>query len=88
MEYRCNTCNRVYSSYQSLWNHNRIKHSSQTANITQNTTNVTQNTTKLNKNSLCIYCNKYFSRNDSLKRHQLKCCKKSEDNLYKQQFRN
>ncbi len=86
MEHRCNTCNKVYSSYQSLWNHNKNIHTSQTSNITQTTTNVTQNTTKLSKNSLCIYCNKCFSRNDSLKRHQLKCCKKLEDNLYKQQI--
>ncbi len=28
------------------------------------------------------YCNKCFSRNDSLKWNQLKCCKKLEDNLY------
>jgi hypothetical protein len=86
MEYRCKVCEKVYASYQSLWNHNRKIHTPITANITQNTTNVTQNTTKLNKNSLCIYCNKCFSRNDSLKRHQLKCCKKYEDNLYKQQI--
>ena len=70
MEYRCKVCEKVYASYQSLWNHNRKIHTPITANITQNTTNVTQNTTKLNKNSLCIYCNKCFSRNDSLKRHQ------------------
>lgn len=42
--------------------------------------------TKLNKNSLCIYCNKCFSRNDSLKQHQLKCNKKIEDDLYKKQI--
>ena len=86
MEYRCKVCEKVYASYQSLWNHNRKIHTPITANITQNTTNVTQNTTKLNKNSLCIYCNKCFSRNDSLKRHQLKCNKKIEDDLYKKQI--
>ena len=86
MEHRCNVCNKVYASYQSLWNHNKIKHNTITANITQNTANITQNTAKINKNSLCIYCNKCFSRNDSLKRHQLKCYKKIEDNLYKQQI--
>ena len=86
MGHRCNVCNKVYASYQSLWNHNKIKHNTITANNTQNTANITQNTAKINKNSLCIYCNKCFSRNDSLKRHQLKCYKKIEDNLYKQQI--
>ena len=86
MEHICNVCNKVYASYQSLWNHNKIKHNTITANNTQNTANITQNTAKINKNSLCIYCNKCFSRNDSLKRHQLKCYKKIEDNLYKQQI--
>jgi len=84
--YKCNICKSNYSSYQSLWNHNHIKHTTETSNITQTTTNVTQNTIKLNKNSLCIYCNKCFSRNDSLKRHQLKCNKKIEDDLYKKQI--
>ena len=84
--YKCEICKSNYASYQSLWNHNKIKHNTITANITQNTANITQNTAKINKNSLCIYCNKCFSRNDSLKRHQLKCYKKIEDNLYKQQI--
>ena len=67
MEHICNVCNKVYSSYNSLWNHNKRFH--------------TQNTT-----ILCIYCNKCFSRNDNLKRHQLKCYKKIENELYKQQI--
>jgi hypothetical protein len=67
MEHICNVCNKVYSSYNSLWNHNKRVH--------------TQNTT-----ILCIYCNKCFSRNDNLKRHQLKCYKKIENELYKQQI--
>jgi uncharacterized Zn-finger protein len=74
MKHICNVCNKVYSSYNSLWNHNKKFH-------TQNTTKITQNTA-----FLCIYCNKCFSRNDSLKRHEQKCYKKIEDELYKQQI--
>ena len=90
MEYKCEICIKLYSSYQSLWNHNNKYHNYNTTNITQNTTNITQNTTKLHKNISCIYCNKLYSRNDSLKRH-LKMCeeknrKEKKDNFYKQQI--
>jgi hypothetical protein len=34
----------------------------------------------------CDICKIIFSRSDNLKRHRLKCCKKYEDNLYKQQI--
>ncbi len=29
MEYRCNICNKDYSSYQSLWIHNKKYHTDQ-----------------------------------------------------------
>jgi len=89
MEHICNVCNKVYSSYNSLWNHNKKFHTQNTTKITQNTTKITQNTTKITQNTafLCIYCNKCFSRNDNLKRHEQKCYKKIEDELYKQQIK-
>jgi len=30
MEYRCNICNKTYSSYQSLWIHNKKFHNPKT----------------------------------------------------------
>lgn len=90
MDYKCNICNKLYSSYQSLWNHNNRFHYDDTTKTPQNTTKTPQITTKLHKNISCIYCNKYYSRNDSMKRH-LKSCnvkisKEIEDNFYKQQI--
>lgn len=57
---------------------------------TQNTTKSPHNTTNLHKNISCIYCNKLYSRNDSLKRHLKSCDEKTrkeiEDNFYRQQI--
>ena len=91
MEHRCNTCNKVYSSYQSLWNHNKNIHTlSTTAKPPEVLTNPpnyssTNGSCKIDKLT-CDICKIIFSRSDNLKRHRLKCCKKSEDNLYKQQI--
>ena len=78
---KCSICNKKYSSYKSLWNHNKKFHinnknvttilphtASQTTTLT---THVSQNTTQ-NKNQ-CTYCNKILSRHDSLMRHQKIC---------------
>lgn len=90
MDYQCKLCIKLYSSYQSLWNHNKKFHNYNIANITQTTTNITQNTTNLHKNIPCKFCNKYYSRNDSLKRHLRSCDEKirkdKETELYKQQI--
>ena len=77
MEYICNICNKQYSSYQSLWIHNKRIHQ----HITQNPTKTHNNTTKThNKTTIkpqnnyeCYFCKKVLSRQDSLRRHQTKC---------------
>ena len=91
MEHSCNVCNKVYASYQSLWNHNKIKHTHKT---TQNPPEVLSNPPNSSSKNVsckidkltCDICKIIFSRSDNLKRHQLKCYKKIEDNLYKQQI--
>ena len=30
MDYKCNTCNRLYASYKSLWKHNKNIHTYKT----------------------------------------------------------
>jgi hypothetical protein len=67
-EYKCKICEKEYKSYQSLWNHNKIKHNNN-PQIPTIIHNLPQNPTQ-NK---CIRCNKIFSRLDSLKRHQTTC---------------
>ena len=95
MEHRCNTCNKVYSSYQSLWNHNKNIHIS---DVIQNNPKVASESSKSNpiinnntltrstNNHMCKYCNKVFKYKQGKWKHEQKCCKKLEDNLYKQQI--
>jgi hypothetical protein len=78
--YTCKTCNKKYSCYKSLWNHNKKFHnndSTKITQITQKSTNIPQKTTK-NDEATCDFCHKTFSRNDSLKRHKQKCKKKTD----------
>ncbi len=85
MEYICNICIKQYSSYQSLWIHNKKYHnktpqksSSDPQKSSQNTCNysLTQLPNEDKNNKLtCGYCKKIFSRIDNLKRHQIKCDK-------------
>jgi len=91
MEYRCKVCDKVYASYQSLWNHNRKIHTLSTTakppNVLTNPPNssLKNGSCKIDKLT-CDICKIIFSRSDNLKRHRLKCSKKYEDNLYKQQI--
>jgi hypothetical protein len=57
MSHICKTCNRNYSSYQSLYNHNKKFHSK------------VEEPVKL----LCQYCKKPSSRKDNLHRHEKNC---------------
>jgi hypothetical protein len=62
MSFKCEICNSDYKSYQSYWNHNKIKHP--------------ENKNKNNKKILkCQNCNKEFSTNHGLKYHNENVCK-------------
>ena len=77
MDYKCNVCNKIYSSYQSLWIHNKKYHN--TINI--NTSKTHQTPQILPQQILnCKYCLKNLSRKDNLKRHEQTCNQKVEDN--------
>jgi hypothetical protein len=70
MEYICEVCNKKYSSYQSLWIHNKKFHNKNT----QNAPKVVQNTPKIEQNNYkCINCSKQFTRKYSLDRHNFRC---------------
>jgi hypothetical protein len=64
MLYNCNLCNKEYKSYQSLWNHNKIKH---------NEIRVINNNKECKFS--CDTCNKKFRRNANLKYHKNNTCK-------------
>ncbi len=75
MEYICNKCNKNYSSYQSLWIHNKNFHKPEHCENTQLSTSITHKSTNIEKLT-CNHCNKTFSRSDSLNRHYKSCNEK------------
>jgi len=64
MLYNCNLCNKEYKSYQSLWNHNKIKHNELCLRISNKECKFSCNT-----------CNKKFRKNANLKYHKNNTCK-------------
>ena len=63
-QFKCNICNKDYKSYQSLWNHNKIKHHELCLKISNKECKFK-----------CDLCNKKFTRNDNLKYHKNNTCK-------------
>ena len=78
MEYICKTCNKNYASYQSLWIHNKKYHTTENHKQPQPIHKITQLTTN---NLLCKYCNKIYSRTDSLNRHYNSCKVKKQHDI-------
>jgi uncharacterized C2H2 Zn-finger protein len=92
--YTCNNCNKSFTHKGHYIKHINRKYpclisSTQkpqnTTQIPQNTTQLPQNTTQIininEKSKLpCIYCNKLFSRKDSLARHIASFCKTKKQN--------
>ena len=76
---RCNICDKLYSSRQSLWNHNNKFHlnivpeSAKTPPKSAKTPPESAKNTSENNNIICEYCKTTFTRNDSLKKHFTRC---------------
>jgi hypothetical protein len=82
--FRCNICNKNYSSQSSLCNHNKKFHSK----LILNSSIIPQESSKLpqeliENNLICIYCNKHYSRLDNIKRHYNTCKKNINNDKYK-----
>jgi hypothetical protein len=70
MEFKCNICNKNYASYQSLWNHNNIKHKDKRHELV----NVSSTNRHHNVNTYkCCYCKDRFSSRQSKWYHQKNC---------------
>ena len=87
MEHMCNICNKNYSSYKSLWNHNKKFHMSEVnKKSTLRSTIVNTNTPENeeinninNKKHACKYCEKEFNTKQSKSRHEKNYCKNKEE---------
>jgi hypothetical protein len=93
MEFKCIQCKKDYSSYQSLWNHNKKFHTND-SNVDKHKININQhsNQHKININQPeenniqqpktleCKNCHKIFSFIQSRWRHEKKCKEKDTTN--------
>jgi len=75
MEYKCNICNKLYSSYQSLWIHNKKFHSPEVINCNNIVINSNKNVIKKTYN--CKFCNKEFNMRQYKYSHQKSCKNKA-----------
>jgi hypothetical protein len=81
-DFHCKKCKKYYSSYQSLWIHNKKFHNknNNTNNNTNNTTdNTTNNTTDIitDKKYYCNKCNRDFINYQNRWKHEKICKQKS-----------
>jgi hypothetical protein len=84
MEYKCNICIKNYSSYQSLWIHNKKYHdnkNSKNSSLPHSSSIPPQLSSDLSKKTeyKCKSCDKILSRLDNLKRHEKTCKLKSDE---------
>ena len=71
----CNICNKIYSSYHSLWNHNKKFHNQHDHNSNGLVTDLVTNSNSLvNKLLNCKYCNKTFNYKQNKYEHEKKVC--------------
>jgi hypothetical protein len=78
-EHKCTICNKKYSSYKSLWNHNKEFHKNKNTNVLNNSDKVLNNSDKVLNNSdkvkkyNCKYCNNQFLNVKTRWSHEQKC---------------
>jgi hypothetical protein len=84
MEFSCNICNKNYSSYKSLWNHNKKFHK---VEVSLNKPEVSPSGFKVSPkvsleentgNYKCLYCDNKYKHKQSKYKHEKKCCTKNE----------
>ncbi len=75
MSFNCEMCNKQYSSYKSLWNHNQKFHKDD-----DNKMSTFVNTMSTQINTKCKFCEKVFTTRQSKNRHEKNYCKLKDDN--------
>ena len=69
--YNCKICKKSYSSYKSLWNHNKKFHTNSV--VISGTTEVLSGTSKYN----CRYCKRNFNDRSNKYKHEKSCTNKT-----------
>ena len=87
-EFRCNICNKYYSSKSSLCNHNKkfhnIKVTDSNGKVTDSNGKVTDSNGKVTinlQNQRCKYCNKLFKSKQNKYEHQKKVCEPKHNKI-------
>ena len=84
VDFACKICNKFYSSYKSLWNHNRKFHNNIQRKCSINVQNCSTNVQNcsinvqncsINKSLICDYCNKVFNNRSTKSMHKKICIK-------------
>ena len=78
-DYSCLLCNKDYSSYQSLWIHNKKYHKTK-----DNNTNIQSENKKVKskKKFTCKFCNHMFTRKNNMVVHIKETCKLADKDKY------
>jgi hypothetical protein len=71
-EHKCNICNKLYSSYKTLWKHTKNIHKNNIKNNLESSRNVLESSHNI-KIYNCRYCNKIYNNNKSRWGHEQKC---------------
>ena len=84
MEYKCILCNKDYSSYQSLWIHNKKYHKTKTKDNNTNTQSENKKV-KSEKKFTCRFCNHMFTRKNNMVVHIKEKCKLADKDKYEKE---
>jgi transcription elongation factor Elf1 len=68
-KYNCNHCNKTYSSYKTLWTHNKNHHNG----IKTEKTIIEEKPKKMDTEYSCIICNKIYKYKQGKYRHEKTC---------------
>jgi hypothetical protein len=72
--HKCDICNKLYSSYKSLWKHNKNIHKSEVNISNSKVSDKYENSQlKINKIYKCKYCDNEYNHKQSRWSHQQKC---------------
>ena len=77
-KHTCNVCNKLYSSYKSLWNHNKEFHKNNVVKCGDNVVKCGDNVVKI---YICSICNKNFNDRSNKWKHEKKCKETNQNEI-------